>query len=175
MGDISKGVAHTLYWNERKSQKRQKSPVNCRSIWQGENVSNSTNTDTVEWPDPRPVFPLWVSALSSRRIGDSKSCSPDLEIGTLNKWLASRMLVWLSEGFSTVLPPVPLWYCTWAWFNREVSSAVASGQWVCQAYESANDVQGCKRYTARQTDMIMWSCRGHHCRKTDLTPRVFPF
>jgi hypothetical protein len=31
-------------------------------------------------------------------------------------------------GFSTMLPPVLLWYCSWAWFSREVLSAVALGK-----------------------------------------------
>ncbi len=39
------------------------------------------------------VFPLLVSAPSSCRIGNSKPCPPDLELGTLTKWLPSRMLV----------------------------------------------------------------------------------
>ncbi len=34
-------------------------------------------------------FPLSVSAPSSRRIGDSNSCPPDLKLGALTKRLAS--------------------------------------------------------------------------------------
>ncbi len=32
-----------------------------------------------------------------------------------------------------MLPPVPLWYCTWAWFNREALSAMVLGKGFCQA------------------------------------------
>ncbi len=34
------------------------------------------------------------------RVPDSNSCPPDLELGALTKWLASRMLVCVSAGFS---------------------------------------------------------------------------
>ncbi len=50
---------------------------------------------------------------------------------------------------------------------------MVSGKSVCQASESVNDVPSCECYAARQTDMIIWSCRGHHCRKT-WPPIVFP-
>ncbi len=33
--------------------------------------------------------------------GNSNSCPPDKELGALTKWLACRMLVWVSAGFST--------------------------------------------------------------------------
>jgi hypothetical protein len=36
------------------------------------------------------VFPLLVSAPSSCLTADSNSCLPDLELGALTKWLASR-------------------------------------------------------------------------------------
>ncbi len=50
-------------------------------------------------------FPLSVSAPSSRRIGDSNSCPPDLELGILAKCLASRcqFLARLLYGTSTAL------------------------------------------------------------------------
>jgi hypothetical protein len=45
----------------------------------------------VVWKDLTPrVFPLLVSATSSCRTGDSNSCPPDLELGALTKWLATR-------------------------------------------------------------------------------------
>ncbi len=40
------------------------------------------------------------------QVGDSNSCPPDLELGALIKRPAGWMLVWVSAGFSTVLPPV---------------------------------------------------------------------
>ncbi len=46
------------------------------------------------------VFILLVSAQSSRRIGESNSCPPDLELGALTKWQASRMLVRVSQQAS---------------------------------------------------------------------------
>jgi hypothetical protein len=64
----------------------------------------------VERPDPKDLS----NAPISHRIRDSNSRPPDLELGTPTKWLASRMLVRVSAGFSTVLPPVLLWCCTWA-------------------------------------------------------------
>ncbi len=77
------------------------------------------------------------------------------------------MLVWVSRQAPSsvlVLPPVPFWFCTWAWFSREVLSAVASGKWVCQwhaklrAFRSQTDWS---RHPCAQT-----SRQGHHCRKT---------
>ncbi len=67
-------------------------------------VDHATTEEMVcrkERPDQR-IFPLLVSSPSSRRIGDSNSCPPDPESGVLTKWLASRLLVWVSAGFSTV-------------------------------------------------------------------------
>ncbi len=52
---------------------------------------------TIEDLTPR-VFPLLVRAPSSCHIWDSNSCPPDLELGALTKWLASRMLFWVSAG-----------------------------------------------------------------------------
>jgi len=52
---------------------------------------------------PQGPFHLLVSAPSFRSTGDSNSCPPDLEFGALTKWLASRMLVWVSAGFSTLV------------------------------------------------------------------------
>ena len=43
----------------------------------------------VERPDPRGLSTFLVSAQSSCRTGDSNSCPPDLELGTLTKLLAS--------------------------------------------------------------------------------------
>ncbi len=45
---------------------------------------------SVERPDPKGLSTFLVSAPSSCRTGDSNSCSPDLELGALTKWLASR-------------------------------------------------------------------------------------
>ncbi len=47
---------------------------------------------TVERPDPKDLLTL-VSAPSSHHIGYSNSCTPDLELCTLTKWLANHMLV----------------------------------------------------------------------------------
>jgi hypothetical protein len=55
-------------------------------------ISDHIGVTTVERPDPKDLFTL-VSAWSSRHTGDSNSCPPDLELGVLTKWLASRMLV----------------------------------------------------------------------------------
>ncbi len=46
------------------------------------------------------AFPHLVSALSSCGIGDSYSCSPDVELCPLTKWLPSRMLLWVSRQAS---------------------------------------------------------------------------
>jgi hypothetical protein len=43
----------------------------------------------VERPDPKGLSTL-VSAPSSCRTGDVNSCPPDLELGAVTKWLASR-------------------------------------------------------------------------------------
>ncbi len=61
-------------------------------------LHNSTQCRKV-WP--QGYFHFLVNAPSSRRIGDSNSRPPDLELGALTKWLASRMLVWVLAGFST--------------------------------------------------------------------------
>jgi hypothetical protein len=53
----------------------------------------------VERPESKDLSIL-VSAQSSRHTGDSNSCPPDLELGTLTKWLASRMLVGVSRQAS---------------------------------------------------------------------------
>ncbi len=47
----------------------------------------------VERPDPNGLSIFLVSAPSSRRRGDSNSHPPDMDLGALIKWLASRMLV----------------------------------------------------------------------------------
>ncbi len=63
--------------------------------------------NSVERPDPQGLStfsqctefpPYWGIKLTSSRSGVRHS----------TKWLASRMLVWVSAGFSTVLPPGPL-------------------------------------------------------------------
>ncbi len=61
--------------------------------------------------------------------------------------IASQLDASLSLGRLLYSAPLSLWYSTWAWFSREVMSAMAS--------ESANDVRSCECYTARQNDMIM--------------------
>ncbi len=47
---------------------------------------------TVERPDPKALYTL-INASYFRYTGDSYLCSPDLELGALTKWIASRMLV----------------------------------------------------------------------------------
>jgi hypothetical protein len=50
---------------------------------------------------PKDLFPLYVvSALSSRLTGDSNACPPDLELGAVAKWLASRVRTWVSRQAS---------------------------------------------------------------------------
>jgi hypothetical protein len=44
---------------------------------------------------------------------DRQCAAPDQEFGALTEELASRLLVRVSAGVSTYLPPVPLWYCSW--------------------------------------------------------------
>ncbi len=61
-------------------------------------LHNSTQCRKV-WP--QGSFHFLVNAPSSRRIGDSNSRPPDLELGALTKWLSSRMLIWILAGFST--------------------------------------------------------------------------
>ncbi len=56
---------------------------------------------TVGRPNPRVFLPS-VSATSSIHAGDSNSCPRDMELCYLTKWLASRMLVWVSKGFFTM-------------------------------------------------------------------------
>ncbi len=112
------------------------------------------NYDIVERADPRSLStfsqciefpPHWGFKLMSSRSG----------VRRLTKWLASWMLVWVSAGFSTVLPPVLFWYCPWSWFSREVLSAVASGKWVCQASEYVHDMP---TVSVTQPDRLTWSC-----------------
>ncbi len=127
------------------------------------------------------VFPFLVSAQSSRHIGDSKSCPPELELSTLTKWLASQCQ---SVGLGTLLYRAPSSTAMVLHMGlvQQRLSAMASGKWVCQASESASDVPSCEYYTARQTDMthvIKPACdqtsrRGHHCRKT-LPQETFHF
>ncbi len=93
----------------------------------------------------------------SFRIGYSNSCTSDLELRALTKWIASQMLVRVS--ISTVLPPVPLWYCTCAWFSRDVLSAMAS--------ESARKVYlpvMCQAASVTHLDRLITKSRW--CRKT---------
>ncbi len=107
------------------------------------------------------------SARSSCRTGDLNSFPPDLELGALTKWLASRCCsLSVLAGFSTKLPQYHvgvLHLGVEKWRQR-----------VCHASEPVSDVPSCQHYTARQSDMIMWSRQphaqtsrqGHHCRKT---------
>jgi hypothetical protein len=46
-------------------------------------------------------------------------------------------IVWASEEFSTLLFPVSCWNWTWVWI-KTVSSAAASGKWVCQMSQAAS-------------------------------------
>jgi hypothetical protein len=54
----------------------------------------------------RKQYPHSSSMFSKNRVhvlsGDSNSSPPDQELGALTKWLASRMLVWASAGFTTI-------------------------------------------------------------------------
>jgi hypothetical protein len=70
-------------------------PVTCQaaSVMQPDRLTCSCDhvgVITVERFEKKGVLPLLVSAPSSCRIGDSNSCPPDLELGALTKWLASR-------------------------------------------------------------------------------------
>ncbi len=50
---------------------------------------------------PIRIFPLWSVYYSSRHNHlNLNSCPPELELGALTKWLASRMLVWVSRKAS---------------------------------------------------------------------------
>jgi hypothetical protein len=51
--------------------------------------------------DPKDLATL-ISAPSSIQAGDTKSCPPDLELGAITQWLASRMLVCVSAGLATI-------------------------------------------------------------------------
>ncbi len=53
-------------------------------LWHGPN-----NYKDVERPDPKGLF-TFSQCTSSCRAEDSKSCPPDLKLGSLTKWLASR-------------------------------------------------------------------------------------
>ncbi len=46
------------------------------------------------WPDTKDLSIL-VNPPSTGHTGDSNSWPPDLELGAVTKWLASRMLVWV--------------------------------------------------------------------------------
>ncbi len=84
----------------------------------------------VERPDPKDLstFSQYTKFLAKRGFELTSSRSG----GRCSNY-SKRMLVWVSAGFSTELPPVPIWYCTWGLFNREVLSAMASAKWwVCQ-------------------------------------------
>ncbi len=63
-----------------------------------------TLLDIVERPDPLKGLSTFCQCTEFPPQGDSNSCPPDMELGALTKWLASRMLVWVvSAGFSTIL------------------------------------------------------------------------
>ncbi len=49
---------------------------------------------------PQEPFHFSISTLSSRHTGDLNSCSQNLELGVLTKWLARQMLVWVSRKVS---------------------------------------------------------------------------
>jgi hypothetical protein len=53
---------------------------------------DNVGVTTVERPDPNDLSTL-VSAWSYSHAGGLYACPPDLELGALTKWLASRMLV----------------------------------------------------------------------------------
>ncbi len=61
------------------------------------------------WP-PKDLSTL-VSAPNSHHTGDSNSCPPDLELGALTKWLASRILVWVSWQASLQFFPALSVFC----------------------------------------------------------------
>ncbi len=123
---------------------------------------------SVERPDPKDLSTF--NQCTEFLLGIWPHVLQILELGSLTKCLASWMLICVSGFFSTVLPQVPLWTYTWAWSSREVLSAVVPGKWVCKASESAKMM--CQAGSVMQPDrlseidMIIWSCRGHHCRKT---------
>ncbi len=60
-------------------------PVNVQYIM----ITPESFCVPVERSDPKGLSTL-VSAPSSRLTGDLNSCPPDLELGALTKWLASR-------------------------------------------------------------------------------------
>ncbi len=85
------------------------------------------------------VFPLLVTASSSRRIGDSNSCPPDLELGSLTKWLASwesrqaSLHCSLQYCFGTAhgLGSVEKYCLPWRWASE--SARQVSTPMTCQA------------------------------------------
>ncbi len=97
------------------------------------------------------VFPpLLVSAPSSHPIRDSNSCFPDLELGALTKWLASRMLVWVSQHASLQCSL----QCRFGTAHglglvEKYCLPCLSGNWVYQASESVIDMPSFE---------LTWSC-----------------
>jgi hypothetical protein len=105
-----------------------------------------------------------ASPLPGNRLPHSHS-SP-LHITIINGTFQRDRCCWnWCQSIGLVERPDPKSLSTFDQFSREVLSALASGKWVCQAHEIASDVQSCECYAPRQTDMIMWSRRGHHFRK----------
>ncbi len=121
-----------------------------RLTWSCDHVSVTTE----ERPDPKDLstFSQCTEFPPYRGFEHTSSRSG---VSALTKWLASRMLVRVSAGFSTVLPPVPLWYCTWAWFSRELLSAIASGKWLCRQVSLP---MMCQAAIVTQADRLTWSC-----------------
>ncbi len=90
--------------------------------------------------DPKGLSTFLVSAPSSCHTGYSNSCPPDLELGALIKWLASRCQ---SECLGRLLYIAPsstaMGYCTWV-------QRSGVGQVSLPASESASDVPSCECY-----------------------------
>jgi|688.fasta_scaffold482476_1 hypothetical protein len=75
--------------------------INCVNRW--EKVNNSerySEKQTVKKDLTLTIFPLYSVYQVPAAQGDSNSCLPDLELGSLTKWLASWMLVWVSRQVS---------------------------------------------------------------------------
>jgi hypothetical protein len=122
--------------------------------------TNKRIKGAANWKNCRLLCLVWVSWQASLH-SSLKYCIGVLHLG-VEKWCRA------SESAGQVSLPVT---CQAVGLPN---SAVASGKWLCQASDSARNMQSCERYAARQTDMIMWSRqphahtsrRGHHCRKT---------
>ncbi len=67
---------------------------------------------TAERPDPKDLSTL-ESAPRSSHTGDSNSCLPDLELGALFIWLASRMLSGQASLHSA--------FCSKTFFTKEIA------------------------------------------------------